>query len=36
MKKFKAWNKLYPATFWEKKRNRRIAKIQGNANEFIK
>ena len=36
MKKFKAWNKLYPATSWEKKRNRRITKIQGNANEFIK
>ena len=36
MKKFKAWNKLYPTTSWEKQRNRRIAKIQGNANEFIK
>ena len=35
LKKFKAWNKKYPPNAWEKERNRRIKKIQGNSNEFI-
>jgi len=36
MKKYKAWNKQYPADKWEIERNKRIAKKQGNFNEFIK
>ena len=35
LKKFKTWNKQYPADSWERKRNSKIAKIQGNSNEFI-
>jgi len=36
LKKYKAWNKEYPPTAWEIERNKRIAKVQGNLNEFIK
>ena len=36
MKKYKAWNKQYPGNKWETERNKKIAKIQGNANLFIK
>ena len=36
MKKYTAWNKQYPADVWEIKRNKRITKIQGNSNQFIK
>ncbi len=36
LKKFKAWNKQYPADTWEIERNKRIDKIQGNSNEFIR
>jgi len=36
MKKYKAWNKQYPPNKWEIERNKRIAKKQGNSNEFIK
>jgi len=36
LKKFKIWNKNYPPNRWEIERNKRIAKIQGNFNEFIK
>jgi deoxyribonuclease-1 len=35
LKKFNIWNKQYPADAWEIKRNKKIAKIQGNSNEFI-
>jgi deoxyribonuclease-1 len=35
MKKYKAWNKQYPADDWEIERNKRIGKIQGNLNEYI-
>ncbi|MCK9491607.1 MAG: endonuclease [Sulfurimonas sp.] len=35
MQKFEAWHKTYPATEWERERNRRIAKIQGNENSLI-
>jgi len=34
MKKYKAWNKQYPATIWEIERNKRITKVQGNSNSF--
>lgn len=33
--RFEAWNKTYPPSDWEKERNRRIEKVQGNANTFI-
>jgi deoxyribonuclease-1 len=36
LKKFEAWNKMYPADAWERERNLRVQKIQGNSNEFIK
>ena len=36
MKKYKAWNKKYEADEWEVYRNKRIAKVQGNLNSFIK
>lgn len=36
MKKYKAWNKQYPADKWEIERNKRITKIQGNRNDFIR
>lgn len=35
LRKYKAWNKSYPADEWEKERNKRITKKQGNANPFI-
>ena len=31
-----AWNKMYPVSDWERERNRRITKIQGNSNRFVK
>jgi len=34
--KYEAWNKIYPPTQWEIKRNARIEKVQGNRNGFIK
>ena len=34
-KMMKIWNKQYPPDKWEKTRNQRIAKIQGNSNKFI-
>ncbi|MFC0179374.1 endonuclease [Thorsellia kenyensis] len=30
------WNSFYPVTKWECERDRRIAKIQGNHNKFVK
>jgi len=36
LKKYQAWNKQYPPNEWEIERNKRIAKVQGNLNEFIK
>ena len=36
LEKYKAWNKQYPPNEWEIERNKRIAKKQGNSNEFIK
>lgn len=36
LQKYEAWNKLYPPSEWEKERNLRIAKKQGNLNEFIR
>lgn len=36
LKKYKAWNKQYPADEWEIERNKRIKKVQGNLNPFIK
>jgi deoxyribonuclease-1 len=35
-KKYKAWNEQYPPSQWEIERNKRIAKVQGNLNSFIK
>jgi len=35
LNKFIVWNKEYPPTEWERERNKRIAKVQGNANTFI-
>lgn len=35
-KKYNAWNKEYPAGEWEIDRNKRIAKIKGNKNQFIR
>jgi deoxyribonuclease-1 len=35
LQKYEAWNKLYPPNEWERKRNLKIAKIQGNSNPFI-
>lgn len=34
-KLFNAWDKFYPATLAEKKRARKISKIQGNQNRFV-
>ena len=34
LKKYQAWNKEYPPIAWEIERNKRIAKVQGNINEF--
>jgi deoxyribonuclease-1 len=36
LKKYKAWNKMYPPDTWEIERNIRIEKMQGNQNQFIK
>ena len=36
LKKYQIWNKQYLPSSWEIERNKRIAKIQGNLNEFIK
>jgi len=36
LNKFNSWNKQYPPLKWEKERNKKIAKKQGNLNEFIK
>lgn len=36
LQKYNAWNKQYPADAWEIERNKKIAKVQGNSNEFIK
>lgn len=33
---FQAWNKSDPVDTWERERNQRIKKIQGNANPYIK
>jgi deoxyribonuclease-1 len=33
---FNAWDKLDPVNEWEIERNKRIDKIQGNLNKFIK
>ncbi|QOP42364.1 deoxyribonuclease [Sulfurimonas marina] len=35
LQKFTTWNKLYPPTEWEKERNEKIEKLQGNRNPFI-
>ncbi len=36
LKKYEIWNKAYPPDAWEIEKNKRIAKVQGNKNEFIK
>jgi len=36
LKKYQAWNEQYPPSEWEIERNKRIAEVQGNLNEFIK
>jgi len=36
VQKYQLWNREYPPSDWEIERNKRIAKIQGNENEFIK
>ena len=36
LRKYKLWNKQYPPNLWEIERNKRIAKKQGNLNQFIK
>ena len=36
LKQYKEWNEQYPPSKWEIERNKRIAKIQGNTNGFIK
>ena len=36
LRKYKVWNKQYPADEWEIEKNKRIGTIQGNSNEFIK
>ena len=36
LQKYEVWNKLYPPSEWEKERNRRISKRQGNVNTFIR
>ncbi len=33
---FEAWNRLDPVSDWERARNQRIERIQGNANPYIK
>lgn len=35
LQKYQSWHKMYPPDGWEKERNKRIQKIQGNLNEFI-
>ena len=35
MKKFEAWDVMYPPSDWEKERNERIKLIQGNENPYI-
>ncbi|MDD5401102.1 MAG: endonuclease [Sulfurimonas sp.] len=35
LKKFEVWDRQHPPSEWEKERNHRIAKKQGNLNEFI-
>lgn len=35
LKKYRSWNEQYPPDEWEIERNKRIAKIQGNANPYI-
>lgn len=32
---FSAWNKQYPTTAWECKKNQRVKEVQGNHNRFI-
>jgi len=32
---FMAWSRQFPVTDWERERDRRIAKIQGNSNPFV-
>ncbi|MTD37242.1 deoxyribonuclease I [Erwinia sp. CPCC 100877] len=32
---FEAWNRLYPVTAWECKRDARVARIQGNHNPWV-
>lgn len=33
---FEAWDKLDPVDEWERERNKRIKKIQGNGNNYIR
>lgn len=35
-KMMKAWNELDPISKWERTKNRRVKKLQGNANKYIK
>ena len=35
LRKYNTWNRQYPATQWEKERNKKINKVQGNLNPFI-
>ncbi len=34
-KMFKAWDKADPVDAWERKRAKRIERIQGNVNKFV-
>ena len=36
LKKYNSWNKKYSPDAWEIERNKKIAKKQGNLNEFIR
>lgn len=36
LQKYEAWNRQYPPSEWEKERNKKVAKQQGNLNEFIR
>jgi len=36
MQKYQAWDKMYPPDAWEAERNKRIFKVQGSLNEFIR
>lgn len=35
-KMFEVWNKLDPVDEWERIKNKRVYKLQGNTNKFIR